>query len=418
MFQIACFWLAVHMTVKFGIQYLENNDASVVTINRFNQKPSDAYPAFSFCLKGTAIHWYHKLAIFDAYSINVGQYESLLKGEEAFKYLQNESLRSYSKIPVSYGDGSSRNFDKFHLDVADFMYGLKFVSERKEETFNYLHGKSVGEQPFYISYHTTDMICFSRNPNDSLNSIRISDLLTFNSSILGQDVYRDAEIQIFVHYPSHLLNSFDNSRYKAQMGFFARSLLHGQNGHKQSPKILELSISQAKILRKRTDANVPCNDEIRDYDKFLKLQIINELNCIPIYWNPEFEKDLDLGICQSQTELKKAFEYTAQIKSIIDSNDNPCEDMILQVTSKINQHPLIPPNDISVAFLYTDKYYEEIAYIRAFGFESFFSGVGGFVGIFLGYSMMQLPELFGYTFGLFYQLMSWMCRQKNSKNHK
>ena len=27
------------------------------------------------------------------------------------------------------------------------------------------------------------------------------------------------------------------------------------------------------------------------------------------------------------------------------------------------------------------------------GFESFWSGVGGFVGIFLGFSLMQIPDL-------------------------
>ena len=41
------------------------------------------------------------------------------------------------------------------------------------------------------------------------------------------------------------------------------------------------------------------------------------------------------------------------------------------------------------------KYYEEIEYSKDFGSESFISNLGGFIGIFLGYSMMQLPELLG-----------------------
>ena len=40
-----------------------------------------------------------------------------------------------------------------------------------------------------------------------------------------------------------------------------------------------------------------------------------------------------------------------------------------------------------------DKYYEEITEIKDFGFEDFISGLGGFIGIFLGYSLMQIPEL-------------------------
>ena len=44
-------------------------------------------------------------------------------------------------------------------------------------------------------------------------------------------------------------------------------------------------------------------------------------------------------------------------------------------------------------FLYKEKYYQEIENVRDFGFETFWSSVGGFVGIFLGYSMLQFPEL-------------------------
>ena len=50
----------------------------------------------------------------------------------------------------------------------------------------------------------------------------------------------------------------------------------------------------------------------------------------------------------------------------------------------------------NISFTYKEKYYEEILYDRAFNPESFLSNVGGFVGMFLGYSLMQLPEmLFG-----------------------
>ena len=53
-------------------------------------------------------------------------------------------------------------------------------------------------------------------------------------------------------------------------------------------------------------------------------------------------------------------------------------------------------DDLSrITFIYEEKYYEEITYSKDFGFESFWSGMGGFVGIFLGYSMMQFPDLFG-----------------------
>ena len=37
----------------------------------------------------------------------------------------------------------------------------------------------------------------------------------------------------------------------------------------------------------------------------------------------------------------------------------------------------------------------EIKEIKDFGFEDFISSLGGFIGIFLGYSMFQIPQLLG-----------------------
>ena len=42
---------------------------------------------------------------------------------------------------------------------------------------------------------------------------------------------------------------------------------------------------------------------------------------------------------------------------------------------------------------YIEYTYQETQNVRDFTFESFFSSIGGFVGIFLGYSMLQIPEL-------------------------
>ena len=48
-----------------------------------------------------------------------------------------------------------------------------------------------------------------------------------------------------------------------------------------------------------------------------------------------------------------------------------------------------------VKFVYQEQYYQELEYLPDFDLETFISNVGGFVGIFLGYSLMQFPELLG-----------------------
>ena len=48
---------------------------------------------------------------------------------------------------------------------------------------------------------------------------------------------------------------------------------------------------------------------------------------------------------------------------------------------------------LDLEFIQGNEMFQEIENVRDFGFESCWSGIGGFVGIFVGYSLMQLPEL-------------------------
>ena len=77
--------------------------------------------------------------------------------------------------------------------------------------------------------------------------------------------------------------------------------------------------------------------------------------------------------------------------------------MTLLTIHSVNKNPITRPNDIAIAFYYTEKMYEEIQYSKEMGFENWLSNVGGFVGIFLGYSMMQFPELIIWIFDLLHQ---------------
>ena len=51
-------------------------------------------------------------------------------------------------------------------------------------------------------------------------------------------------------------------------------------------------------------------------------------------------------------------------------------------------------NDIMLGFTlrYKDKLYQEIVNVRDFGLGSFWSNVGGFTGIFIGYSLLDLYD--------------------------
>ena len=51
-FKLVCFLLAAYMTVTQILRYFENNDASYIVFQQFNQWAVDKYPTFTFCLFG------------------------------------------------------------------------------------------------------------------------------------------------------------------------------------------------------------------------------------------------------------------------------------------------------------------------------------------------------------------------------
>ena len=50
---------------------------------------------------------------------------------------------------------------------------------------------------------------------------------------------------------------------------------------------------------------------------------------------------------------------------------------------------------LDLEFTESSGMFQEIENVKDFGIESCWSAIGGFVGIFIGYSLRQLPEIFG-----------------------
>ena len=87
---------------------------------------------------------------------------------------------------------------------------------------------------------------------------------------------------------------------------------------------------------------------------------------------------------------------------MLPDRDAPCEDMFNSVMWFKLENPTqyLPDNCLTTStkgscmeIVYVEKYYEEIKQLKDFDFQDSISNLGGFIGIFLGYSMMQIPGL-------------------------
>ena len=153
-------------------------------------------------------------------------------------------------------------------------------------------------------------------------------------------------------------------------------------------------MSQSTIIKRRADYREPCNSEIQDYDTHLISAIINITECIPPYWKELAKGNPTWQLCTSQLQLQMAYAELRNWTNVIKTHDRPCIDMYNIVGwNWLDVEGTKKYDEIQIKFYYQEHFYQELEYLPDFDFETFISNIGGFVGIFLGYSMMQFPDL-------------------------
>ena len=385
-FQIVCVLLAIYMSASFVKRFNENDNATSIAYKKYSTTYQDKYPTFSICFKGAPFHWYYEMDIYNAFELTYWQYQKMLRGEPAFRYVYDPFKRLFLKLPAFVNNGSTANSEKFHLKFSDFLLEADFISLDERHSRFYRKGGrgDSNASPFKISFQTPDMICFSRDPVHVSNLIRLQDSLIFNETLMENEMYKRTRMLVYIHYPFQLIRSLDIASFSSS--FF----------HYQSDKLLSFKMSQSTIVKRRSDSREACNDEIEDYDAYLIHQVVKKMNCIPSYWLEIIQEGLELQECTSPKELSRAYQYLENWQEVMESHDRPCIEMFNTVAwNWQDAGKTRNTKELKIKFYYQEQYYQELQYLPDFDLETFISNIGGFVGIFLGYSMMQFPELLG-----------------------
>ena len=166
----------------------------------------------------------------------------------------------------------------------------------------------------------------------------------------------------------------------------------------ENENLVRITLYEISIIRKRPNANIPCdlNKNSNDDDHWRKAAL-SFLGCLPPYWTTfSPQSNFSLPTCNSSTQLKDFYLNAFNDLSNMYTNisvlyTSPCDDMSITPTFYVQPHS--SPDKLVITVKYPGRSFKEITNRRAFNVESFWSGVGGFVGIFLGYSLLQLPEM-------------------------
>ena len=136
--------------------------------------------------------------------------------------------------------------------------------------------------------------------------------------------------------------------------------------------------------------------------------MMEKIGCQPPYWT----SNKNLKLCNN-TENLRLFASDIYLEGVMESKkpkyiDKPCvdiqrlaynydeNDISLEQLKKTTTGLKIFPND-SVVLTQVDlldQNFKEIRQVRAFGIESLIGNIGGYIGLFLGYSLAQAPYVF------------------------
>ena len=123
-----------------------------------------------------------------------------------------------------------------------------------------------------------------------------------------------------------------------------------------------------------------------------KTEVIQKVGCVPIYWQSFNLSQNNATFCNSLEKMAEAFEAVTNIGQTMNRYVKPCDYMEVSLGADQLDTYLSAPDVVLMQFVYMKKQYQEVVNLREFGFNSCWSSIGGFVGIFIGYSLLNFPE--------------------------
>ena len=183
---------------------------------------------------------------------------------------------------------------------------------------------------------------------------------------------------------------------------------------------IDLNIESVQVLQKRSDSSEACDKRLYDEDAVWIRNAIKLLNCTPAFLeniiDSKFEKDKDMPRNNSCSKIKLLEFHSkhspeSNFESISNSYDQPCTEMESVISSTATSLSYQADSLFSgglfstwsrlsrlkIKLRYNVKHYNLATNEKSFTMWSLWSQIGGFIGIFLGYSLLQLPALVGYV---------------------
>ena len=389
LFRVLCILFAGYMILMQVIRYFQNLDTPKISFKEFNESEDDRYPDITVCFHGYPYpsQMYRVGSLKKMGPLNAKEYQQLLGGNTNV-WKENFDTANITEMDFDRAMIGGKDKDKFF--IPDYFLA-------------YTNGSKAWRRDFVEkTYQIPGKICFTRQLKKFHKGL-------FLSLERLQVRLSDVSVSLFVHYPGQVLRTiFGKDRiFKSILSMTKEEL----DNNKTSNNI-EIQLSQMNVVKQRPDGVNPCNPNAYEDDRKFWNAIFRRISCLPPYW--KFWKESFLQArgnstiqenCKNEAQFKELRQFTnpdtkydhlATKQSLISSFKPSCNEMGINVnikeSGKFNHLEDADPEIVTFKFIYMMQKYQEIKNERDFGLEMLWSSIGGFVGMFIGYSMLQVLE--------------------------
>ena len=381
-FQLTCFFLAGYMVYVQFHAFFSNQDVSNITYKKFVDGTDSMYPTFSVCGHGL---------IFNKWTFSSGQsYATVLKGvKETNHPLWHDHSQNYTTI----------QFDDVVINFNELFTRFYTLTNTREKNFN---------ATLDISHFDPLRVCVTKKdfPKTVLVDEDHFEILLFGA--LAENIRLGMmDIDFYVHQKGQLLKRINYPDFHLDRDHVAAIRERYKRKYKAVTNDMKMTVRSIDVIRKRQDAIAPCDPNLHEEDDKLRQVAINAIGCIPPYMRrfvneSKLLKQAMITPFCNQTQYADAYEMHLNFAKVQTWYIEPCDQMssIVTTTESLNEKEdrsmsLRGDSKITLRFrlnFLTDSYKETVNTL-AFSMATLWSQIGGFVGIFLGYSLLQIPEL-------------------------
>ena len=348
--------------------FFKNEDLCEVRYKPFHDDQTAIYPSLTMCLNTpfSQNDVIPSLGSIDGSS----NYESYLIG-------QNHTNEDFYKV----------EYENVSLQEKDFLIGV-VVKNKDSQIMNQEWKKYVSAQTwgwyFGIMKCFTFDVPFQKDTKVSLMKLSINNSV-FPNGIRPKDGWMSRGMQFFFHLPKQFIRSFPtNKRFWS-----------GKKSNRNSYR-LRFTLLEMEILRKRDKREGTCQkNEVMQYDELMLYYIIKEVRCRPPYWEQKPGWD-EYPVCKRKQDLEQVTNLFWNFFYGKNESNTPCTE-IKKLDIKYQESATdesTPPNTTRIDFYYYKcNEYKEIRQMQAYTGMMVVGNIGGFVGMLLGFALVQIPGL-------------------------